>query len=1124
MYKKTFTIPLVSLILIVFSSFIARAQTYGPCNDVYVDVFTKVTGSDSDTNSKTFTLTTGRTVTIQYVIDFAPEAKGLARICLTTSSGGNTPFGCHTGSASVGWTTGSYFLAAGTYTLEVYVNSVDPRGTGTQVGGSVNISANKIAPAIFNVTGGGAACSGGATSVPIGLSNSEAGLTYQLLRNGTAVATYTSPSGGAFSFGSFNTPGTYTVATIAPCAVASMNGSAVITDPRPSSFTAWNDGPKCATDPAPLVNLSATNIPGATYYWTGPYNAHQTTSVNTTSVNGLAGTFDYTVYASINGCTTSTATTPVTLYPAPPQTFAGANQNLCALTTTLDASPAGTGFTGQWTQVSGPAQTQFQNVGAYNTTVSVTTPGTYVYRWTVSGASVCTPTTAQVSVTFNITPVVYAVTAGGSQRCSNASPITISLAGSQTGINYQLKINGANAGASVAGTGSALTWSDQGSGTYSIQAIGTGGCTQAMSGTPVITVNPAPAVYAVGGVGSVCSGSSFAITLSDSDVGVNYVLTRGATTVSTQAGTGNALSWDNQTLPGTYTVTATNVTSGCTLSMGSTAVTTNALPSLYTVSGGGTRCDNQPGLTVSLSGSQATQGTNVITYQLKRNNVNVGTPVTGTGSALTWTGLTDAGTYTVQANHSNGCTQIMTGTSVITVNPAPTLYTLGGGGAVCTGSPFAITLSGSDPGVNYVLTRGATTISTLAGTGSALSWGNQVLPGTFTITATNATSGCTLSMGSATVTLNALPSLYSVSGGGDRCDNQPGLTVSLNGSQVPQGTNIITYQLKLNNMNVGTAVTGTGSALNWAGLTDAGTYTIQAIHSNGCVRTMTNTATINTKTAPTLANAGPDINTCGEQVTLSANTPTVGTGAWTQVSGPVQSQFSNTLSPTTSVSVIRMNTYVYAWTITNSSNGCTSTDNVQVIFNASATTANAGPDQTICDDLFATMSGNTPLAGNGEWVRVSGPDGAVFFPDSNTPDAYLFAPEPGTYVYRWTITNQPCAPSTDDVQITFSTGCSARLASTGDARKQSALSESSELSSEAVQVYPVPASESITVEIPFEGTWKAELRNMNGALVKTLTSNERTSTLEVSEIPAGLYVLYIQGNSRRFIKKVEVVR
>jgi hypothetical protein len=377
-------------------------------------------------------------------------------------------------------------------------------------------------------------------------------------------------------------------------------------------------------------------------------------------------------------------------------------------------------------------------------------------------------------------------------------------------------------------------------------------------------------------------------------------------------------------------------------------------------------------------------------------------------------------------------------------------------------------------------------------------------------------------MGSATVTLNALPSLYSVSGGGDRCDDQPGLTVSLNGSQA----SVITYQLKRNNVNVGTPVTGTGSALSWSGLTDAGSYTIQGIHSNGCTRTMTNTVIINTKTAPTIANAGPDVNACGLEITLSANAPIVGTGTWVQVSGPVQSQINNPLSPNTIVSVNQPDTYVYAWTITNS-NGCTSTDNIRVIFNATATPASAGPDQTVCDDLFATMSGNTPLVGNGEWIQVSGPDGAVFFPDSNTPDAYLFAPEPGTYVYRWTVTNQPCAPSIDDVQITFSTGCSARGASaSGNARQQQSAeqSESSELGSEAVQVYPVPASESITVKASFEGTWKAELRNMNGVLVKTLTSNEKISTFVVSEIPTGLYVLYIQGSNKRFIKKVEVVR
>ncbi len=419
-----------------------------------------------------------------------------------------------------------------------------------------------------------------------------------------------------------------------------------------------------------------------------------------------------------------------------------------------------------------------------------------------------------------------------------------------------------------------------------------------------------------------------------------------------------------------------------------------------------------------------------------------------------------------------------------------------------------------------MLKRGTTTVSTLTGNGDNLSWGNQVLPGTYTITATNTT--CTRLMGTVTVTLNTPPSPFSVSGGGDRCDDQPGLTVSLNGSQ---GGNIVTYQLKRDNVNVGAPVAGTGSALNWEGLTEAGTYTIQAIHSNGCTRIMNSSApvVITTKAAPTPANAGADINACGTQTTLHANTPTVGTGVWSQIGGPIASTIQTPNSPSTSVSTTQPNTYVYAWTITNS-NGCVSTDNVQVIYNAVATAASAGPDQTICDDVFAVMAANTPLVGNGEWILVSGPQGAVFFPDAYTPDAILFVADPGTYVYRWTITNQPCPASTDDVQITFGTGCLARNGGNQRNQQSATLAESSESAANAVNVYPVPASQSVTVQTPFEGTWKAELRNMNGALLKTVTNHEKTSTLEVSDVPAGLYVLYIQSNNNRVIKKVEVIR
>ncbi|MEI8203637.1 MAG: FG-GAP-like repeat-containing protein [Bacteroidota bacterium] len=64
---------------------------------------------------------------------------------------------------------------------------------------------------------------------------------------------------------------------------------------------------------------------------------------------------------------------------------------------------------------------------------------------------------------FNVT--VYNLTGGG-LYCLGGSPVLISLDGSQTGVNYQLKKNGLNFGAMVAGTGGALTWSVSEVGTY----------------------------------------------------------------------------------------------------------------------------------------------------------------------------------------------------------------------------------------------------------------------------------------------------------------------------------------------------------------------------------------------------------------------------------------------------------------------------------------------------------------------------------------------------------------------------------------------------------------------------------------------------------------------------------
>ena len=74
--------------------------------------------------------------------------------------------------------------------------------------GNVTVSINPL-PTAYNVTGGGAYCSGG-TGMPVGLSNSQSGVNYQLQLNG--VGGSTDPGTGlSLTYGSQTNAGTYTV-------------------------------------------------------------------------------------------------------------------------------------------------------------------------------------------------------------------------------------------------------------------------------------------------------------------------------------------------------------------------------------------------------------------------------------------------------------------------------------------------------------------------------------------------------------------------------------------------------------------------------------------------------------------------------------------------------------------------------------------------------------------------------------------------------------------------------------------------------------------------------------------------------------------------------------------------
>ncbi|WP_141248497.1 DUF642 domain-containing protein, partial [Flavobacterium sp. ACN6] len=138
-------------------------------------------------------------------------------------------------------------------------------------------------------------------------------------------------------------------------------------------------------------------------------------------------------------------------------------------------------------------------------------------------------------------------------------------------------------------------------------------------------------------------------------------------------------------------------------------------------------------------------------------------------------------------------------------------------------------------------------------------------------------------------------------------------------------------------------------------------YAYRSGDANGSVFSIDNFQFSGTVICPTVttSNAGPDQNSNGT-FTLAANTPSVGTGAWTIASGPStsQSQFSSTTSPTAVFTPVGTGTYILNWTI---SNGCNtpSTDQVVLVANCVSNLIKNGDfSGGTTDWTYATALGN----------------------------------------------------------------------------------------------------------------------------------------------------------------------
>ena len=203
--------------------------------------------------------------------------------------------------------------------------------------------------------------------------------------------------------------GTYSVtATVNGC-TGPAGTTTVTVNSIPASPTAGNNGPVCMGS---TLSLTASNIAGATYSWTGPNgftSAAQNPTVSAGATMVMAGT--YSVTANVNGCLVPVATTIVTVTQAPAipnqtvticsgSAFAVNPENgnpsgtIVPMGTTYSwAAPTGGGFIG------GSAQANQANIGQ-TLTLSVATVGATATYTVTPRANGCNGTTFTVTVTI----------------------------------------------------------------------------------------------------------------------------------------------------------------------------------------------------------------------------------------------------------------------------------------------------------------------------------------------------------------------------------------------------------------------------------------------------------------------------------------------------------------------------------------------------------------------------------------------------------------------------------------------------------------------------------------------------------------------------------------------------
>lgn len=504
--------------------------------------------------------------------------------------------------------------------------------------------------------------------------------------------------------------------------------------------------------------------------------------------------------------------------------------------------------------------------------------------------------------------------------------------------------------------------------TYTVNVVGSNGCTASSSVT--VTVNKTPPT-------------------ADAGIDKNLNCTTTSTTIGTAAVSGNTYSWSpstglsatniaqptaSPTINTTYTVTVTGA-NGCT----ATDVVVVNVSTTPPVADGG------PNRTLTCTTTSATIGIAAVS-----GNTYSWSPAAGlsaTNIAQPTASPSTNTIYTVTVTGANGCTA--TDVVSVSLNVTPPVADAGlDKNLTCTVTSTSI---GSAALSGYTYSWSPAT--GLSATNVAQPTANPSATTNYTVTVTG-TNGCTATD---VVTVNVNTAAPVANAG-------PNVTTTCTTPSATIGTTLVSGNTYSWSPSAG--LSATNVAQPTANPVSNTVYTVTVTGANGCTATSTVSVTIN-KTPPS-ADAGTD-----KDLTCTATSATIGT---TAVSGNAYSWSPSTnLSATNIAQPIASPTATTTYTVTvTGSNGCTSTDVVIVNVNTTPPVANAGADKTLNCTTTSSTIGTTPISGyTYSWSPSTGLNSTTLAQPTANPST--------TTTYTVTVTGTNGCTATDVVIVNVNT-------------------------------------------------------------------------------------------------------